>query len=204
MDRRARKIEQKRKQREAKKKESRTAHATRPDANLIRVAAGAAFGACYLSAGWDDAEKPDLVTAVVTRTLSGGRVVAGVALVDRTCLGIKNGFVTEPMRGPEVERFVVGIGLPHDGMDLCELSTVQSVVFRAVDYANKLGFKPHRDFSEVLFGPRPEVLEDTPWSATAKPLYIQGEDDDVATILQKLTAAVGEGNFDYVRLAEAV
>jgi hypothetical protein len=204
MDRRARKIEQKRKQRELVKKEARSALARRPglDATLVKVAAGAPFGACYLSEGWDDASEPALVTALVSRALPGGRLVAGVALVDRTCLGVKNGYVPEPMRSSEFDRFVGATGLPHGGMVLCEPLAVQSVVFHAIDYANKLGFKPHRDFPAALFGPRPEVLTHTPWSTPDKPIFIAGPADDAGAIIQQLTATVGEGKFDYVMAAQ--
>jgi hypothetical protein len=198
MDRRAKKIEQKRKQREVAKKQSRATASRRPDATLIKVAAGAPFGACYLSADWEDEGQPTLVTAVVTRALPGGRVVAGVALVDRTCLGVKEGFVAEPMRTTELDKFIGGIGIPHGGMELVEPLVVQSVVFHAIDYAEKLGFKAHRDFPAALFGPRPETLSDTPFAKADKPLFISGPDDDVEAITQQLTAAVGKGKFEVV------
>lgn len=204
MDRRARKIEQKRKQRELAKKQERVGKSRRPDENLVKLAAGAPFGACYLSAGWDDEKEPALVTAVVTRTLAGGRIVAGVALVDRTCLGIKDGYVADPMRSTELERFVTGLGLSHGGIEICEPRAVLSLVFHALDYAATLGFKPHRDFPAALFGPRPDTLEATAWSKPAKPLFIAGPEDDTAAILKQLTSAVGEGKFDYVAAAEAV
>jgi hypothetical protein len=204
MDRRARKIEQKRKQRELAKKQPRVGGGRRPDETLVKLAAGAPFGACYLSSGWDDSSEPQLVTAVVTRTLPGGRIVAGVALVDRTCLGIKDGYVADPMPSSELERFVTGLGLPHGGIEICEPRAVLSLVFHALDYATTLGFNPHRDFPAALFGPRPDALEETPWSKPEKPLFIAAPHDNTSAILQQLTSAVGEGKFDYVIAAEAV
>jgi hypothetical protein len=198
MDRRARKIEQKRKQREVVKKQARAGQARRPDQTFLRVAAAAPFGACYLTADWDDLEEPALVSAVVTRALPGGRIVAGLALVDRTCLGVKDGFVAEPMRAAEFEKFLVGVGRNNGGMVPCEPLVVQSVVFHAIDYASKLGFKPHRDFPAALFGPRPETLSATAFHAPEKPLFIAGPDDDGAAIVKQLTATLGEGQFDYV------
>jgi hypothetical protein len=69
-------------------------------------------------------------------------------------------------------------------------------VFHALDYASALGFEPHRDFKSALFGPRPEALENTPWSAPAKPIYVSGPHDNERVILQRLTMAVGADGFE--------
>ncbi len=34
----------------------------------------------------------------------------------------------------------------------CELAVAQSIVYNALDYAASLGFEPHPDFPEPLFG----------------------------------------------------
>jgi hypothetical protein len=52
----------------------------------------------------------------------------------------------------------------------------QSVIYHALDYANKLGFSPNRDFHEALVGPRPETLIATPWHNLDRPLYVRGAD----------------------------
>ncbi len=209
MDRRQRKREQKKKRRDLMKKRARAAFERRPDLEqlLLRAAARSPFGPCYISVGWTlEEESPELVTVIVTRRLPDGDLVPGTALVDRTCLGIKNGFASRKVTDDELADLVADIGAPHGGMEPCEPLTAQSVVYHAVDYAKRLGFSPDPDFPEVLFGPRPAQLIDTPWQSAARPIYIRGPRDDIQEILPQLVAAVGADGFTYidaVHLAEA-
>lgn len=190
--------------RSAKKNEARRKQREQARASGIRTGApartsDAAFGMCWVSDGWDDMDEPDLVGVVVTRKLGHGRVLPGFALVDRTCLGIKDGFVGKPLSEDELASFVARIGLPHGGMVECEPVIAQSVVFHALDFAHKLGFAPHPGFSAELFEPRPSALRDTPWCAPQRPLYLAGPYDDAHAVRAQLAAAVGEGNYDAER-----
>jgi hypothetical protein len=198
MDRRAKKLEKKRKNREQAKKKAGALAARRPsDLDLLaRSAARQEFGPCFVSATWDDTESPAIVSVVVTRRLPNGHLMPGIALVDRTCLGIKDAFARSPMSAADFADFVDTIGSIHGGMVRCEPLVAQSVVFHAIDYARSLGFEPHRDFPAVLFGPRPCELLDTPWSALERPIYMPGPRDDATAITSQLEKAVGADGFD--------
>jgi hypothetical protein len=200
MNRRQKKLEKKRAKRDKAKKKARAALARKPsaDALLLGAAAHAPIGTCYVSAGWNDEEHPELVTLVVTRRLPDERLVAGIALVDRTCLGIKDGYFEGPILDEELEEFLEHAGEVHGGMEASDAITVQSIAYNAIDYARKLGFEPHPDFPEKLFGPRPAELQKTPWAAEERPLYVMGLRDDVDGVLATLDASVGAGNYDVV------
>jgi hypothetical protein len=206
MDRRQKKLEKKRKKRALAKKAARRAAARRPSHEQLVVAAAARspFGPCAVSAGWnspDDDGGPRLVTVVVTRRLPDGDLVPAIALVDRTCLGVKNGTVVEPVDDAGLADWLEELGAPHGGMERCDVLTAQSIVYAAIDYAAGMGFSPHRDFPEALFGPRPAALAEV-GQHTGRPVYLQGPHDDVRTILATLVAAVGPGNFDFLSMAE--
>jgi hypothetical protein len=200
MDRRAKKKEKARKRRELLKKQARAETLRRERAGelLVRSAASAPFGPCWLSLGWDDEQDAALVSALVTRRLGDGRLLPATALVDRTCLGLKDGFLDEPLLRSELDVLCERLGAAHGGMVECEPITVQSVVFHAIDYARRLGFEPHPDAPLALFGPRPQALLPTPWCAEERPLYVAGAHDDVDAILARLTAVVGPTGFDFV------
>jgi hypothetical protein len=104
VDRRAKKLEKKRKSRDQAKKNVRVlaARESQKVAVLARSAGSAEVGPCYVSEGWEDLTIPHLVTVLVTRKLSTGHFVPGIALVDRTCLGVKNGYAREPMLAAEL------------------------------------------------------------------------------------------------------
>ena len=157
MNRRQRKSRRSERSANQVKKKARVAGARRRPAEELLLAAGARapFGPCYVSADWEDPEQAALVTLVVTRRLPDERLVVGIALIDRTCLGIKDGYFQGPWTEDELEEYLEQIGMPHGGMKACELLVAQSITYRAVDYARRLGFAPHRDFPEPLFGPPP-------------------------------------------------
>lgn len=201
MDRRAKKIEKKRKSRDVARRKAAVLAGRKPSPEelLVRSAAREAFGPCFVSAEWDVVEGPPaLVTVIVTRRLASGHLLAASALVDRTCLGVKDAFLFEPMSLAAFDELVDRIGVAHGGMERCEALVAQSLVFHALDYARSLGFEPHRDFPAPLFGPRPDELLETPWCAPKRPCYISGPRDDVSAITRRLITKVGEDGFDYL------
>lgn len=192
--------EKQKKKREAAKRKAahRPSLADLSPTSVLRQAAALPVGRCFVSADVEDAslEMPRLVSVVVTRRSPVGIVVPAMALVDRTCLGVKNAFVAQPMIEAEVDRFIANIGEAHQvGMKECDFLFAQSVVFHAVDYARSLGFEPHKDFPEILFGPRPAELLDTPLARPSKPVYVSGPDDQPFRIVEHLEKTVGPNNF---------
>jgi len=160
---------------------------------LVAEASAAPHGPTWISVGWDRVEdEPSLVTIVITRKLSGPYVLPMLALVDRTCLGVKDAMVARPMTGPELERFLQDLAEAHGGLVPVDLLVAQSVIFHAVDFAASLGFAPNPDYEPELLGPRPAVLLETAWAHPARPIYIPGPDDD-AEAVQILLEAAGFG-----------
>lgn len=182
-----------------KKKQRRLAARTAPRASasptslngLLRLASAAPFGPAFMSPSWRS-EEPKLVTVVMTRMLASGAMVAGTALVDRTCLGVKDGFARQIDSPMALDELIESVGRAHEG-DMEEVSVLeaQSVVFNALEYARSLGFGPHRDFPEIVFGPRPEMLIETPLACPERPFFIPGPSDDMARILQTIEATTG-------------
>ena len=118
MDRRARKLEKKRKGREQTKKKASVLASRRPDALalMVRSAAREAFGPCFVSATWEAMDSPALVSVIVTRQLPSGQLMAGITLVDRTCLGIKDGFARGPISLSELSDLADLLGFVHGAM----------------------------------------------------------------------------------------
>jgi hypothetical protein len=200
MDHRQRKLEKKRKKRAARKR-TRGEAIRKPGGNqaLIRLASRAPFGPCAVSRGWDDdGGLPSLVTALVTHGLPDGRLLPSLAMVDRTCLGVKDAFVAAPVSARQFDGFCERVGTAQGGMDECEPLVAQSIVYHAIAYARRLGFEPHPSFPDVLFGPRPAALIATPWHENDEPIYLAGPDDNVRSILGRLESAVGRDRFRFV------
>ena len=172
-------------------------------AGLVREATTRPFGPCWVASDVHDVDAavPHLVHVVVTRRLPGGALIAAIALVDRACFGLKNGFVTRPMGEAELEAVMAQLS-ERQKLEPCDVLFAQSVVFHAIDFAKELGFPPHRDFPLGMLGARPAVLLDTPLARHARPFYEAGPGDDVAAVRARLDAAIGEGGYDFLAADE--
>lgn len=166
--------------------------------DLLRLAAGRPLGPAFMSSNWESGNPslPELVSVIVTRRAPGQVLIGGFVLVDRTCLGVKNAMVFPPQADLELEERVARIGQEIGSLRRVEPLQAQSVVYHAIEYARSLGFAPHPDFPEAIFGPRPAVLLDTPMARPERPFYVPGPEDDVAGVLARLSAAVGPDEFD--------
>jgi len=195
--RRQKKLEKTRKKRELAKKDARKLEAKYQGSSLLRLAATAPFGPCWVGTALDEPADgpPALIPVLVTRRIRG-QLLGSLALVDRTCLGVKNANLMAMQSEPELHEFVAGISDRLGEFRACEPSEAQAVVFHAVDYAASLGFAPHPDFEVSLFSPRPESLRETPLAHPERPFYASGPHDDVDLIVARLDQAVGPGNYD--------
>ncbi len=200
--RRQKKLEQKRKKRQVAQKQARLARTGVGEGPRWRQEVSAApFGPSWISSSYDEEDEiPALVTLVLTRKLKG-KFLAEVLLVDRTCLGVKNAMVPPAMSGGELEDFALDLSR-KEPLVRCEPLVAQSVLYHALDFARSIGFAPQRDFEPAIVAPRPEQLEDTPWSRPERPLFVAGPYDDVPMLLAQLNRSVGEGNYDVVSPVE--
>ena len=183
----------------AQKKKARDKSRTTARTSAGFSSAGAAsspFGPCWMSRSWRDGTVPPaLVSVVITRDL--GRVfLAHMMLVDRTCLGVKSAFTVGPLTAGELAREVERVAMAHvEGVEPVDVVDAQSLVFAAVAYAARLGFRTDRDFDARIVGPAPSPLRPTPLSTPERPFYFPGPDDDQERILATLRRAVGEDGF---------
>lgn len=190
------KLEKKRKKRNAVQLEARAAAAVPTQKANERLAAASPFGPAFMSASWrsTDENDPPLVSLLLSRALADGTFVVTMCLVDRTCLGIKNAYVTAPLTRTGLDDMVDRLQEAHaEGVEEVSVLEAQSVLFNALDYAASIGFAPHRDFVSAMVGPRPETLLDTPLARPSRPVYVPGPDDDVARVVRVLQAKVGTG-----------
>jgi len=188
------KLEKKKKQRLALQRDARATGGVATQKAVERLAGASPFGPAFMSTGWkeDDETNPPLVSVLVSRALPDGTFVAEMCLVDRTCLGIKNAYVTQPISRVALEDMATRLQEGHiEGVTEVTPLEALSVIFHALDYAATLGFTPHRDFVPAVVSPRPETLLDTPLARPERPIFVPGPDDDVARIVRALTAKVG-------------
>ena len=172
------------------------------DAYRLRQAADWPITSCLLSERWTEPES--LIQIVLTRmkpaTDRADKLAVGVYLLDPACLGLKNTFVDFPT--PAERREILGHIESADPLAAIDPGIAVGLIRRSIDYARSLGFEPQQDFrnSELLLsGVEPADVSGQLrlGGLDGKPHYIQGPEDDVDSIINRLTARLGPDGFNY-------
>ena len=151
-------------------------------------------------------EAPDgvggLAQIFVTR-VERNQYLVGSYLVDYWCLGVKNVLRPRKLNRTKYEALVEKTYSKfQQNYREITLEQAQAIIFGAVEYAHKLGLKPHRDWttSKDHLGQPSENLLPIEFGRKGKPFYVSGPYDNPDKIVAKLRETVGEGNFDYLML----
>jgi hypothetical protein len=160
--------------------------------------------------GWPEADNPGpgvegLTTVVVARRHRFDRVSVCCYLVDVYCLGVKETIGPRVMSERDLTGFVRMCFAAYDAAPLAvPIDLAQHLVLGAVEYSRRLGFEPARDYPAARghLGPRtgPSAIG---FGRDGKPFYVQGPYDDGQRVMRTLQRTVGEGNFEFLVVADA-
>ncbi len=170
----------------------------KPENYIRKYARSLPFSKCYISETWKES---GMASIVVSRKMAGGEYAMGFYLVDIFCLGVKNTGVKTNMDQFEFQEFVERIeyGLDDDKLIPCEPILAQNIIYGAVEYAEDLGFSPHKDFkhSEYMLDDVEDIdYLDIEFGVEGIPHFIVGPFDNMDRIVKKLEMAVGPDNFN--------
>ena len=160
------------------------------------------FFGCWVAKDW---QGYGITQVVIARQQPNDRITCGVFLVDYYCLGAKDAVVKADFSRKSFRKYLEMVFSVHDGEDKYETCTPEfahELIYGAVEYAERYGFRPHADFklaSQVLdppeVQPRTHNLE---FGKDGTPLYVSGPYDNVERIIATLSRTAGEGNFHYL------
>ena len=154
---------------------------------------------CLIGPGWHER---GLAHIILARMQPDGNIVAGVYLVDMFCLGLKNTFAHANLSESTYRNRLRDLIRDREGLETCETDLAHTIIYGAIDFAGKFGFRPHPDFelSRHILAERGAFVprEGVEFGKDGKPLYVSGPHDDVGGIVRQLEAFAGEGNFDFV------
>lgn len=137
---------------------------------------------------------------MVTRSKGYNRLIVATYLIDYWCLGLKDTIPPRNLNQTKYKNFVeLSYSRFAKGYEEITLEQAQAIVWGAIDYADRLGLKPHSDFEKAKehLGQSNNRIDLT-FGREGKPCYIEGPYDDTNKIITTLQNAVGEGNFDYL------
>lgn len=200
-ERRRKSIERREKRREEHRRAIARREGLRPAAALPSASTAARWPLyeCLISQGWQ--EEGALVQIIVARRSEVGLIAAAIFLVDLGCLGVKDAFARV---FPDRETYESLVDRLADATPLVktDLDTVVKVIQEAISYAERLGFKPARDFqvaAPFLEGGLAErSAARVPLGKNGRPFYVAGPHDNARKIVQQLAQRVGVGNFDFI------
>jgi hypothetical protein len=149
----------------------------------------------------DDLENlsdPGMAIVTVTRSPGFNRFITCSYLVDYWCLGVKDASGPRKYNRSEYQRITA---LYYEsfigGSEKISLTEAQGIIWGAVEYAEKLGFKPHADFEKAkkYLGEWDREVK-IEFGKDGKPFYTSGPYDNSASIINTLNKSVGEGNYN--------
>jgi hypothetical protein len=189
---------QKDKQRKSKEARQAAASASAP-ARRILASRQWPFYQCYINPSW---KTHQLAEIVVSRRQPNGNITFGSYIVDTGCLGVKNAFCRSEVTPYEFRTQLIEPPRRPERLERCTPELAHGIIYGALEYAAKLGFKPHPDFElaqNVLdppgtFGP----CEGLQFGRDGKPFYVASPHDNAARVLEQLRKTAGIGNFDFI------
>lgn len=194
------KARQRKLEKRAKKRHQRSGPAPRTALSRIlpRDAGEWPLEECLISKEW---RKPgEIIQILISRRGPLGQIGVGMFLVDLGCLGIKNafGYQVDTAEYARLRKEVQD----QQKMVSANLNLAAKIVQEGIAYAQRLGFKPHRDYHQalpILGDADPDTCkEEIPLGMDGKPLYIAGPYDNVKQVMNKLTKAVGPNGFTFL------
>jgi hypothetical protein len=128
--------------------------------------------------------------------------VFGVYLVDIFCLGLKNTFCNGNLSLFVYENELKAKIFQEEKPIDCSVPLAHRIIYGAIDYASKLGFKPNKDFkvSNYILEEPEKIKEavEIEFGKDGKPFFVAGPDDNADLIIKQLEARLGVGKFHYL------
>ncbi len=191
----------KRQKRKAAAKKKRLIPLVQSPRAIVRKARQFPIMECVINSGWDSEAGDGLTRIVLSRQQPNGGIVFGAYMIDMFCLGLKNTFCNADFTSAQLREATEGVMSGAEPIE-CPVELAHQIIYQAIDYAAKFGFKPQKDFKWSQYvlerrGKLPESYNLT-FGKDGKPFFIAGPYDNVDAIIAKLRHHVGEGNYHYM------
>jgi len=179
---------------------SRVEFSSRTPRQHVRHARDYPIDECWITEDWADPYA--LVQVIIARQQPDGDIVFGVYLLDKGCLGLKNTFCNAGFSRKKYRDEVVGHVAETQVPEICSPELAHQIIYQAIDYATRWGFKPQKHFrdSRQVLAPRGAYEEEheIEFGLEGQPFFFAGPYDKVDVICRKLDRTAGQGNYRFV------
>lgn len=186
----------------AKKKTGKIIQMLSPENYIRQRGRSLPIHECLITENWNEDKK---ASVIISRKHSNGNYTMGFYLVDLGCLGIKDALFKFNINEIEYQEFLEQMNNQTE-LEQISYTLAHNIIFAALEYADELGFKPVKDFTQTmqyfLEEDNDEVeLIEIECGYNGKPMYVRGPYDSEAEakrIMLHLEKTVGPGNFLFV------
>ena len=167
---------------------------------LQRVSTSPVLHSCMSEQLWD----AGIGYVFLSRLLPDGRVAFATFLLDVYCLGVKDAFANICTRSNYEQQVFPKFWRESRRTDISP-ADARKLVEEGVEYAEDLGFSPHRDYrtAQQIFGDidPTESLQTFEFGKDGKPFYFAGPHDSAEKsrrIIETLARDQGSDNYHYL------
>lgn len=159
-----------------------------------------AIDKCYMTSTW---QSEGMANIIITRRHAQGNVTAGVFMVDRYCLGVKDCFL---MYNLTEEELLEKLGGQIQMLEETSYELVHNIIYGAWEYVEEIGLPVDSDLvglvQYILEEDNDDIeLIDIQFGKNGKPTFIPSPYDSevlISNTLSKLTRTLGEDGFEYI------
>lgn len=158
---------------------------------------------CLINSDWKES---GMGFITLSRKHVNGNITFCNYLVDLKCLGVKDTHYQFNVSMYDYEDFLDRYLSLMDSVEV-EYDLIHNIIFAAWEFADEIGFEPHKDFISITQYMLEEDTDDIALMHIAcgnedgKPLYMPSDDttqSEISFVLNHLNEKVGEGNFFYI------
>jgi hypothetical protein len=169
-----------------------------PEKYIKTKASSLPYYECFINENW---KEQGMATIFISKKQPSGNLLFAMYLVDVFCLGLKNTMVNFNYSLDEYENAKEKLFTSQNFIS-CELVLAHNIIFGAIDYAEELGFYPHKDFTLSKHLLNNDLIDDgideIDFGKNGKPMFVAGPDDNAKLIISKLEKALGKDNFTFI------
>ncbi len=185
-----------------KSKKQNTFQLLSPENYIRKKALNLPIHECKINDNWEEMGTAQIV---ISRIHANGNLTFAMYMVDLLCMGIRDSLYGFNQSKEEYEELLDTMSEDLVMID-ADYILVHNIIFAAREFADELGFKPHKDFTLVTQYMLEEDTDDIELieiecGRNGKPLFIHTEnskDSEANRIIKQLEKAVGKGNFDVI------
>ncbi len=152
---------------------------------------------CYIISNWKESGQ---TTIIITRKHINDNYSAAIFYVDLLCAGVKETFFVTNKHKDEIEDF-----LEEDDVT-CSYILAHNIIWGAVEFADEIGLKPHKDFikTQYFLEEDNEEIEfmDIEFGKLGSPVVVIDNENKNYDVIKTLDKTIGKENYKILNINE--